>query len=642
MSGRNARQLLLVEDNRGDADYITALLEGMPSPANEIVHVETLHDATSLLRLDHRDLAAILLDLRLPDASGVECVEVLRALASDTPIVVLTGMEDEALARACLGAGAQDYLSKQEVRAHSLWRALEYAKARCEESSQRRRADELQTRLAAIIEASRDAIVSCDVEWIITSWNPAAAAIFGVPAGDALGQPASLLLPLAASAETPLSTLPTAGPQELVHSRADGSVVVLSMVASPLRDPQGTTVGVAAIYRDITEQKALEAQVAASDRMVSIGTIAAGVAHEINNPLAAVVANLHVARERISRATLEQGIRDARDLALDMVPELADAQEAADRVAYIVRELKVFTRAEDERLGPVDLHRAVDSALRIASHLTRHRARVVRDATALPPVLAGEARLGQLLLNLVMNAAQAIPEGNPEGNVIRIETAVVLPGQVSISVSDTGCGMPPEVQRRLFTAFFTTKPPGVGTGLGLAISQRIATSFGGRITFESEVGKGSRFTLTLRATEPAPPAPPTPARLHLVASPRLRILVIDDEAVVLRVIARVLGDEHDLVTTTDPRQALERLAQGEDFDLILCDLTMPHVSGTEFVERLRLQAPDLARRVVFMTGGAFTDQARAFIESNPNRHVSKPFDAAQLRALVRELASESR
>lgn len=277
---------------------------------------------------------------------------------------------------------------------------------------------------------------------------------------------------------------------QLFHDKADG--------------PERLLVTLDAVLKHYSALTALEQQVLASERMAAMGTLAAGVAHEINNPLAALVANLHVAVAEAQ--TLTERLGDASELH----ECLRDAQEAAERVRHIAQDLKVFSHSGNEPPGPVDPHRVLDSTLRLAWSEIRRRAQLVKAYGDVPPIEANEARLGQVLLNLVLNAAQSIPEGEVDRNTIRIATRPSsTPGFVELEVSDTGSGMPPEVREKLFQPFFTTKPVGVGTGLGLSICSRIVTSYGGRIEVESEVGRGSTFRVllpvakgTAAATEP--------------------------------------------------------------------------------------------------------------------------------------------
>jgi CheY-like chemotaxis protein len=251
-------------------------------------------------------------------------------------------------------------------------------------------------------------------------------------------------------------------------------------------------------------------------------------------------------------------------------------------------------------------------------------------------VEANEGRLGQVFLNLLVNAAQAIPEGGVDQHEIRVVTRP-HPEGVMIEVRDTGSGIAPDVLKRLFEPFFTTKPMGVGTGLGLPICQDIVTSFNGRIEVESKVGKGSTFRVILRAAiaDYAFELPRAPQVRE--ASRRGRILVVDDEPMIAVAIRRTLQREHEVVTLTSAREAHARLTGGERFDVIVCDVMMPEMSGMDLHEELVRHSPELAARMVFMTGGAFTPNARAFLNQVANRRLEKPFTSKELRALVQAM-----
>jgi CheY-like chemotaxis protein len=231
---------------------------------------------------------------------------------------------------------------------------------------------------------------------------------------------------------------------------------------------------------------------------------------------------------------------------------------------------------------------------------------------------------------------QAIPEGNALNNEIRIRTYEEA-GQVVIAIRDTGSGIPPEVQRRLFTPFFTTKPVGVGTGLGLAISHRIVTAMNGTITFESEVGKGTEFRIALPVAGPS--VQPVTQKLPTTsqAKRRGRVLVIDDEESLGQAIRRYLQHDHDVEAVTSARVALDLVARGQRYDVILCDLMMPQITGMEVHDRITKLDPPQAERIVFVTGGAFTEAARIFFETTTNPRIEKPFDLKSLRHLVNEL-----
>jgi CheY-like chemotaxis protein len=321
----------------------------------------------------------------------------------------------------------------------------------------------------------------------------------------------------------------------------------------------------------------------------------------------------------------------------EVFDQLRDAREGADRLRHIVRDLKIFSRAADEeRRGPVNVTRILESSLRMAWNEIRHRARLVKDYEAVPPVEANDARLGQVFVNLIVNAAQAIQEGNADQNVIRVCTRVDAPsGRVVVEVRDSGAGIAPENLARIFDAFFTTKPVGVGTGLGLSICHRIVTGMGGEIQVQSQVGKGTLFRVLL---------PPTadevdraePAVADAPAARRGKVLVIDDEPMVARALGRALSVEHDVAIVFTAEDAKKHVASGERYDVIICDLMMPQMTGMDLHAELSRAAPDQAARMVFLTGGAFTQGARAFLDQVPNQRIDKPFETQHIRSIIND------
>jgi PAS domain S-box-containing protein len=519
--------------------------------------------------------------------------------------------------------------------------ALALARAFAAKDRSERAARQHVTVLNSVLESIADGVVVADEAGKILVWNPAAAEILGPrPADDEVATMSRELGLVMADRVTPMP--PGDAPLEAAMRGATVERVELfrrgerspeggwlEINARPLKDERGEVHGGVAVYRDVTVEKATQAQLMVSDRMASVGMLAAGVAHEINNPLATVMLNLELIDQEIGEL---DGQLTCGDLLADLKTELADAREGATRVRQIVRDLRIFSRAEEEQRAAVDIERVLESSLRMAWNEIRHRAQVVRDFAEVPPVIANESRLGQVFLNLVVNAAQSIPEGQADKNQIRVRTALVG-GKVRVEITDTGAGMTPEVQGRLFTPFFTTKPAGVGTGLGLMICQRLITSIGGEITVDSEVGRGSTFRVTLpavgevTATEATVPAPA--ATEH-----RRHVLVVDDEPMICAAVARALRPEHEVTSLTSASEALARIRAGARFDVIVCDMMMPVMTGMDLHEQVHACAPDQARRMIFLTGGAFTPKARGFLDGIDNPRLEKPFDVDHLRAVI--------
>lgn len=415
--------------------------------------------------------------------------------------------------------------------------------------------------------------------------------------------------------------------------RGDGTTAWITDRGFIVRDPQGRGTRMVGAMVDITERKEIEARLMVADRMASIGTLAAGVAHEINNPLAYIIANIDFALEGL------RPIATSNELA----ESLNEAREGAIRVRTIVRDLRAFSRGEIEVYGPVDLRRMIEASINMAWNEIRHRARLVKDYGPPSFVQANEARLGQVVINLLVNAAQAIPEGAADDNEIRIVTGIDARGHAFLEVRDTGPGIPEAIRDRVFDPFYTTKSVGHGTGLGLSICHSIVSGLGGEITISDAPGHGCVMRVALpqaprpAATPSTPPALPAPA-----AVTRHVVLVVDDDVRVGTAIQRLLKADWEVGVVTSARAAIELLDRGDRFDVILCDLMMPDMTGMDLhVELVRLH-PALADRTVFMTGGTFTERAQEFLARVPNARLDKPFDRATLARTLTAAASRTR
>jgi signal transduction histidine kinase len=400
------------------------------------------------------------------------------------------------------------------------------------------------------------------------------------------------------------------------------------------------------LLRDLTETRQLarrlsrveeEAKLLRADRMASVGQLAAAVAHEANNPLAYVIANLSFVQERL--AEIHGAEIDAARPALEEA--IQESRQGADRVRQIVRDLKTFARADEEEQKPLNVAAVMDSTLKMAATEIRHRARLERRYGDVPLVVANEGRLAQVFLNLLVNAAQAIEPGRADSNEICIVLGKDATGSATIEVKDTGTGISPENLARVTEPFFTTKPIGIGTGLGLTVCKNIVEGYGGKLELSSHVGSGTTARIALPA---APPGAVLELRSEAISLPpasvRYRILAIDDDPFVIKALKRVLRG-YDLTTTQGGREALELLSRQQPFHVILCDLMMPEMTGIDVYQHVKAREPGLEKRIVFLTGGAFTEQARGFLASVPNLRLDKPFSPEGLDKVIRRAAGES-
>jgi len=408
-----------------------------------------------------------------------------------------------------------------------------------------------------------------------------------------------------------------------------------------------------------TRRERAEASAAQSNRLATMGMLAAGVAHEINNPLTYVLCSLESAAANLPK------IASALEKCLDIVAErigtedwmalmgddhqlldpvvldevrasFKDALSGSRRIKDVAQGLRAFARVDQGRLVPVELMDVIEVAIAMVSNEIKYRARLVKDYGETSTILANDGRLSQVFLNLLVNAAHAVEEGDREGNEIRVRTW--QEGQeVFAEVRDTGKGITEEHLPHLFEPFFTTKELGVGTGLGLPISKTIVEEYGGQIEVSSVPGKGTSFVVRLPVPETAPQRQPTPfdppPAQPLVGG---RILVVDDEAPIRGALVRILKG-HEVIEAGSGIDAQRILESDQAFDLVICDMMMPAMSGVDLHEWLAAENAELAKRVVFVTGGAFTPKEREHLKKVENIRLEKPFDTPRLRKTVTDL-----
>jgi PAS domain S-box-containing protein len=412
---------------------------------------------------------------------------------------------------------------------------------------------------------------------------------------------------------------------ELSQRGAGDTLTWNEILLGPVRNGSEVT-GALVIQRDVSEKKLAEAQLIVTDRMTSVSSLAAAIAHEVNNPLASLLVNLELA------------LHDTEELGShapgELLEELQDAREAATRVRSIVRELKVFSEPHDDSFGPIHVERVVDSALRMAWNELRQRATVQREFQPTPRIYGNASKLGQALLSLLLHAVNGLAQGDAAHNTVLVQLHTDAQGDVVFGVTDGAPSLSTSALPRLLAPFTSARPAGASDSLGLSVCQRVLQEHGGRLSVESQGATGNVLRVTL-------PAYREPRREHSLdghsetrALRRGRVLVIDEERLVTQVVRRTLGREHEVTVLDNAAAALRQLEAGERFDAIVCDPMMSGLSGMEFHARVAREFPDLAERIVFFTGDAFSPRAREFLLRVPNPRVERPAAGHELRAVI--------
>ena len=639
---RQPLRALIVEDSRDDADLLVIELN---RAGYEVAFERVQSRGAMEAALARGPWDVVLCDYSLPGFDALGALDVVSRSGLDMPFLIISGTVGEEIAVEALRAGAHDYLLKD--RLGRLRPAIERERREVAlRSEQRAAAEQLrgsEERFRTLVDSMDDLVFTLDRELkfdgVFGSWLKHE----GIAPEEMLGRPWTEIIPEGTGEYNTAGLRALAGERVTFEWTMDGVDGLRHFLTSlsPRRGSTGDVTGLIGISREITEQKRVQAQLLVADRMFSVGLLAAGVGHEINNPLAAVMANLDLANHYLGE--LAKGGAPGHQVR-ELEEALREARTGAEWVRNIVRDLRMFSRGGEEGKQLVDVERMMDSAVRMAWNEIRHRARLIKEYRTVPRVSASESRLAQVFLNLLVNAAQALPEGHATANEIRVATHM-RGDRVVIEVTDTGPGIPPEAIGRLFTPFYTTKPVGVGTGLGLSICHRIVTGLGGEITVDTEVGRGTTFRVVLPSAaataDDVSPEPPAPPAVELMAGgpdgPAVaRVLVVDDESMIGRAIHRMLSPHYDVTVVTRARDALDRIHGGARFDVILCDLLMPEMTGMDLHDELVLTAPDQAEAMVFVTGGAFTPRAREFLAEMASRCIEKPFDTVALRAMVAE------
>lgn len=631
--------ILIVEDERIVAMDLQQTLGNMGYDA----FATASSGDEAIARVSERCPDIVLMDIRIKGArDGIQIAGILKE-SFDLGVIYLTAHADEATLQRAKMTGPFGYLLKP-VRSAELRSSIEVALFK---HAMEKRLREREQWFSAALRSIADAVITVDVGGKVTFMNPAAEGLIGLACDEVTGKHVRDVLRLVDARSTrrgetpPEAALRTMKPVQLhdacLLNSTTGEERLIDDSTAPVMYEQAT-LGAVMVFRDVTEQKMLQRRVEFADRLSALGTMAAGTAHELNNPLAVVIGNTALLAADLKRYRTDLATEKAPERAeqrLDqMANALGDVQSAASRMRSIVSDLQAFSRPTQDGFGLVDLTQCVEWAIRSTAHEFQHRARLLTQFGDVPLVEAEEGRLGQVFINLLVNAVQAMPPGDGERNEVSVTTYTDGGGCAVVEIRDTGAGIPAEVRDRIFDPFFTTKGEGTGTGLGLSICYGIVNSVGGQIVVESQIGQGTTFRVKL------PPASRGIAAGVPVVEKKnqtkvARVLVVEDEQMLLKLVRRILqSGDHDVQCAANGREALACIGRGEEFNVIVCDLMMPNMTGMELYQALFARDPDLARRMVFVTGGATTSEARDFLRSIPNLVVSKPFQKEALLEAV--------
>lgn len=624
---RGTLRILHLEDEPRDAELVQALLAADRVDCR-ILRVDNRTDFQEALSKQEYDL--VISDFTLPSFDGLSALELARALRPDTAFIFVSGTIGEEIAVDSIRRGAVDYIIKD--RLDRLPTAVRNAVRHAQERIERRRAEDRVREQAALLDQANDAIIVQDMEGRITFWNQAAERIYGWSTTEALGRNAGHLLDLTGSMPRSqlVSTLLRHGEWigEVHHASRSGEAITLSCRRTLLRHADGRPRAILEINTDITATKTLEDQLRRSQRLESLGSMAGGIAHDLNNLLSPILMATDLLESEASD--------DERRRLVTMV------KASAARGASLVQQMLSFARGVPVALRPLPVGPLLTEIARHAIDTFPASIRVhLTEPPPLPEVLADPVQLHQVFLNLCINARDAMPDGGDltlAAYVARMDDRQLRQPPnapsgpfVAIAVSDTGVGIPPALLNRIFEPFFTTKPHDRGTGLGLATVATIVRGHGGGLDVDSEPGRGTTFTVFLPATpritagsnsDTANAMPPGQGEL---------ILLVDDERAIREVVREALVScGYHVLSAGNATEALAIHATHQNnVDLVITDAQMPGMNGLDLIHALRQRGAKA--RFLCMSGHASSG-------TDAQVHwLAKPFTATQLLGAIRSV-----
>lgn len=630
-------RLLLVEDSEDDAMLLTReLRRGNYDPVYE--RVDTA--AAMSEALDREQWEIVIADYAMPQFSGISALQVLQQKQLDLPFIIVSGTIGEDVAVGAMKAGAHDYMNKDNLArlVPAVERELREAKVRQE----RIVAQEQIREQAALLDVAQDAIIVQDLEDRICFWNKSAERLYGWTSQEVIGKKAAELLfadPTATLHLTPHPSLLTRKGEwqgELDQVTKEGEEIIVESRWRLMRDGSGQPKSVLVVNTDITEKKKLEIQFLRTQRLESIGTLAGGIAHDLNNVLAPILMGLEIIKMKLPDPESQK--------------VLATLEASTKRGADIVRQVLAFARGLEGRHAELQVKHLVREIAHMAQETFPKYIDIRVEIPVTPWVILGDAtQLQQVLLNLCVNARDAMPNGGKlliraenvrlDENYARMHLEAKPGIYVLLTVTDTGMGIPPAIIDKIFEPFFTTKPVGQGTGLGLSTILGIVRSHGGFINVYSDVGKGSSFKVYLPADTKIELEDIEIEHDDMPSGGGELVMVIDDEASIRDIAKQTLETfGYRVITADDGSEAIALYVQQQvKVHVAIVDMKMPIMDGPATIRALRKLDPKV--KIIAASGLTLGGQMAEASTVNAQAVLPKPFTAENLLKTIYRVMS---
>ena len=617
--------VLVIEDDEDDFFIARSLLSKTTALKCNLEWARDYDEGLSTLLENHYDIC--LVDYRLGARDGLQLLREADASGVETPMILLTGRGDYEVDIEAMMAGAADYLVKGQIDSQLLERSIRYAR-------ERRRAEERIREQAALLDKARDSICAYNLERKVIYWNKSAERLTGYKKEEIQELPYDCLYESDyGKIETAWDAVLTEGEWsgDLRQEGKNGSELIVESRWTLVRDNAGNARSILVINTDVTERKRLESHFLRAQRMESIGTLVGGIAHDLGNLLVPILLGVKVLSQK--HTADEKTMRT-----LDMI------RRSAQRGSDMVKQVLAFARGVEGERVPLNLEHIVQEVERITEETFPAGVTVdVQVANGLPMVTGDSTQLQQVLMNLCVNARDAMPSGGRmlvqvDECDIDEEIAHAAPDSqsgtyVRIRVSDTGTGIPPDVLDKVFEPFFTTKPSGKGTGLGLSTVYSIIKSHGGFVDVKSEQGRGTTFCVYVPTAKPS-----LAERREDVATPAQNgngetILLVDDEEFILETASETLAEAgYNVLTAENGREAyLMCESRMDDIDVVVTDLMMADGDGFELMKLLRRRDVDVP---IIAISGMAANKSQEALDAGANLFVSKPFTADKLLSSI--------